>query len=498
MSTAPRRWTRRESEASESVLQEMMGVNVSTKKKVSFKSREPLRDDGGLDGSANGDLLETGSASSEVGGGGTTSKQSDVASTVPPPTGTPAAAHRDIGDSPRAELTVVGQRSLVYLLWLVGGVGLGLLCIYVAFGSVEFGDPLDSTNPRQMYCAMMCAIFWSGLATACYLSLVHELLIKVHYLLPLFTPFSFSSTTPCWPQRRLYADLELPTIPHLAVRFLSTPVVGGGVLFGTWVAIYQGYKTMLPFHGTLGAVVSLLVGSLYLWVTLLPKVYYVDRPALPRIVFFGTFGLIMGGVVVPIVIYWIVLVFYELAVKSGGIGSQIIVLLVFQVTKIALIQYEIWVFRAVLGPVSDSLCDMLAISIVSILHNSFFSVAVEASHDYVAVIVAILGNAVYASHRTLVLNYNVDFVRYAQVEILMPAWRRVRRAVWGASGGRATHLQQHQVRTVAVVGSSDEACSDMPSLTSSQAALALDEANRAYLVLQFLSWEVYKFIVPLM
>jgi hypothetical protein len=99
---------------------------------------------------------------------------------------------------------------------------------------------------------------------------------------------------------------------------------------------------------------------------------------------------------------------------------------------------------------------MLAISIVSILHNSFFSVAVESSNGYVAVAVSVIGNFMYATHRTLVLNFNVDFVKYLNVVILSPTWRKLRHAYFTAIGksGNAALLRTRAVAVAAAAAAS--------------------------------------------
>ena len=58
---------------------------------------------------------------------------------------------------------------------------------------------------------------------------------------------------------------------------------------------------------------------------------------------------------------------------------------------------------------------VIVISIVSILHNSFYATAVESSPSYVAVIMSILGNVLFAVHRSLQLVHNIDLVQFARM-----------------------------------------------------------------------------------
>ena len=65
--------------------------------------------------------------------------------------------------------------------------------------------------------------------------------------------------------------------------------------------------------------------------------------------------------IIHLVINQTVLIFYQLAIKAQNLGWEIVTLLFFQVAKIALIHYEMYIFRVILGPVSDSFSRILAI-----------------------------------------------------------------------------------------------------------------------------------------
>ena len=55
------------------------------------------------------------------------------------------------------------------------------------------------------------------------------------------------------------------------------------------------------------------------------------------------------------------------------------------------------------------------LSIVSILHNSFYATAIESSTSYIAVIMSILGNVLFAVHRSVQLIHNIDLVQFARM-----------------------------------------------------------------------------------
>ena len=69
-----------------------------------------------------------------------------------------------------------------------------------------------------------------------------------------------------------------------------------------------------------------------------------------------------------------VLIFYQLAIKKGDIGWEIVVLLLFQVAKIVLIHYEMYIFRVIMGPVSDSFSRILSIRLLLIVIFSHVTV----------------------------------------------------------------------------------------------------------------------------
>ena len=92
---------------------------------------------------------------------------------------------------------------------------------------------------------------------------------------------------------------------------------------------------------------------------------------------------------------------------------QIAALLIFQVAKIGLIHYELYICRRFMGADLDGLTIMLVISIISTLHNSFYTVALESSPNWAAVATAVVGNFVYSIHRlvaTLMSPFSAPFL----------------------------------------------------------------------------------------
>lgn len=380
---------------------------------------------------------------------------------------------------------IQNYRKPIHLLWLVFGVGLGLLAIEVEFASINFGDPLDSKNVRQYYCAYMCSTVWMTLFTLVNVSLIHELVIK----------------------RRVYGHMKAPPVPYLLLRYVLSVPVGSGSCLGLWVALYKIWGSMLPFHGTMAAIFGALVQSSYLYFCLLPRSYYVRNPELTSqyIVLTGTFGIVIGSFIFPMLIYWIALIFYQLAARQHTVGLELMALILFQLVKIALIHYEMWVVKMILGPVNDNISNMLAISIISILHNSFYCTAVESSPSYVAVIVAILGNAIYALHRGFVLLVNIDVVLYIRVNYVDPFWHSTKNffknAIPVIGRGQTGNIESASGKSAgpnASILMSSQKSNASEGMHAKQISLELEESNRAYLTLQFLSWEVYKFLIPLM
>ena len=49
---------------------------------------------------------------------------------------------------------------------------------------------------------------------------------------------------------------------------------------------------------------------------------------------------------------------------------------------------------------------MLAVSVISTLHNSFYTVALESSPNWAAVATAVVGNFVYSIHRYVIVGYD--------------------------------------------------------------------------------------------
>ena len=143
-------------------------------------------------------------------------------------------------DNDEEQATIIDIQTIrnpFYLLWLVVGIAIGLACIKLTFATVQFGDPLDNTDPHQWYiyilpsqilqsnlpvksdrvaphpvlhydhtmskiliksnphsfpcrclypfsswlyryCAIVCSTLWCSLFSAVNCSLIHELLVK--------------------------------------------------------------------------------------------------------------------------------------------------------------------------------------------------------------------------------------------------------------------------------------------------------------------------------
>lgn len=249
-----------------------------------------------------------------------------------------------------------------YLFWILAGAVLCLVSVTVAFGSIRFGDPLDASSPGQWSCAIMCSTIWATLGSGCTTSIVYEILIK----------------------RKIYCSLGLPHIPYLRWKFFFGVLLTCGSCLALWLGLYIAVGTMVPFHGFFAALFCLVVQSVYLWLGVVPTSYYSDQPGLRSIVFFGTIGLVFGGLLVPIMLYWLTLVLVQLSSSVNNIGVEVASLAIFQICKVFLMHFELYLVQQVMGEDLDGITSMLFISIISILHNSFYSVALESSRNYVA------------------------------------------------------------------------------------------------------------------
>lgn len=347
-------------------------------------------------------------------------------------------------------------RDLKYLFWIFGGVVFGISAVKIGFASFTFGDPIVLFGEGYLDCAFICSTVWMILFCATNFSLIYELIIK----------------------RVLTKDsYEAPNIPFLWIRISGSIFIAGGSCLSLWIGMYKFYGTMIPFHGIIAGAFGGVMQGFFFCIFLIPRSYYIVTPELKWKVPFGIFGIIGGLLVTPVLIYAIALVLYQLATTlQNSYYLDYLTLLMFPLTRMTLIFFLKYFVKKLFGTIADELVVMLVLCLVSILHNSFYCVSLESSSGYTAVIFSITVNTLYSIHRVLVLAYDFDLEQHASLYCQQTLG-------WGWSFYSSGGQRYKQCETVE---------------EKEQNSLLLKEEDRVYYTLEFLSWEMFKFVVPLM
>ena len=110
----------------------------------------------------------------------------------------------------------------------------------------------------------------------------------------------------------------------------------------------------------------MLCEAFYFWQTLIPKSFYTEHENMRMISFMCTVGIIIGGILVPMVCYWIDVTLYLLCVKYDLQVIQIVPVLGFQLCRYASSAINIKILRYILKDKLDCHAEMLAISLGNI------------------------------------------------------------------------------------------------------------------------------------
>lgn len=355
-----------------------------------------------------------------------------------------------------AVLILNDVKSLRYLLWILAGIIMGLSAVKIGFASFKFGDPTILSGVGFLDCAFICSSVWMVIFCGTNISIIYELIVK----------------------RVISQDsYHVPNIPYLQLKFCVSVLIASASCLSLWIGLYKIFSTMVPFHGIISASFGGVMQGIYFCVFLIPKSYYIEHKELKWKIPIGIGGVIVGMVLFPVMVYVAALVIYQLTVTfQNSTGLDYLALCLFPITRMTLIYTLKCLMKKIFGEIADDLVIMLVFSLVSILHNSFFCVSLESSTGYNAVIFSITINTFYSIHRVLVLAYGIDLDLYASIfsyRTFGYGW-----SCYSSGGQRYKKFDTEE--------------------ESIQNSLILREEDRVFYTLEFLSWETFKFIVPLM
>ena len=376
--------------------------------------------------------------------------------------------------------------SYTYLLWIPCGFCFGLLNVYI-YSINEFGNPLVYDSIDAYDCAFMCGIYWNFQVFLMSFWLTHELLLK--------------------------RSLKLPYSHGMLLRYSVAYFLSSFVSIFFWIGSYRVFKTLVPFVGLYSAVLGVLAQSLYIGYQTIheckrhPDLVNLSDSTVRRKIFFGSFILGFTVVVFPVIIYWISLIAIQIIIQSTNNPIyRTLPVIFFIISRFLTAEVIIRLFKNVLGDEANGFTSMLAVSVVSIAHHSFFAVVLEGNDGYNDVIVLSVCNFLIFVYRTLVLTKSINFTprrfqkvvftligspftldKYFQIKKIRFRYKKVQVQPINPESGAANVLSSQNLNETSFNNQIDDKDEN-----------ELLENDRKCMALHFLAWEVYRIIVPIL